>query len=66
MDEASARLVELMAEARERARQLRAEDRADEALEVEKLAERWDRVAQGELFPSGAVSVLPSEPNWWN
>jgi thiamine monophosphate synthase len=66
MDEAKARLVELVAEAKMRALQLRIDDRDDEALEVEKLVERWEPVARGELFPYGAVSVLPSGPNWWN
>ena len=44
--------------ARTRAEQLRAEDHAKEELEVEKLAQRWEPVARGELFPYGAVSVL--------
>jgi hypothetical protein len=66
MNEARAKLAGLVAEAREHARQLRAEDRIDEALEAEKLAQRWGPVARGELFPYGKVSVLPSWPNWWN
>jgi hypothetical protein len=66
MDEASAGLAELVAEARERARQLRADGRIEEAREVEKLVQRWEPVVRGELLPYGAVSVLPSWPNWWN
>jgi len=66
MDEASARLGELVAEAKMRALQLRVDDRDEEAREVEKLVERWEPVARGELFPYGRVSVLPSWPNWWN
>lgn len=66
MDEESASLAELVAEARLRARQLRIDDRDDEAREVEKLVERWAPVARGEVFPYGRVSVLPSGPNWWN
>ena len=52
MAEASARLVELVAEARERARQLRAEDHAKEQLEVEKLAERWGLSPGASCFPT--------------
>jgi hypothetical protein len=66
MDEAKARLVELVAEAKMRAIQLRIDDRDEEALEVEKLVPWWEPVARGEMFPYGKVSVLPSWPNWWN
>ncbi len=64
--EETSNLAELMAEARERIRQLRAEGRADEARRVEMVANRWEPIARGELFPHGAVSVLRSDPNWWN
>ena len=43
MDEASAGLAELVAGAPQRSRQRGADGRADEALKVESLAERWGR-----------------------
>ena len=55
-------LVELVAEARKRAEQLRAEDRAEEALEVEKLAATVGACRPGRAVPYGAVSVLSSWP----
>ena len=53
--EETSNLAELMAEARERVRQLRAEGRVEEARRVETLANRWEPIARGELFPYGGT-----------
>lgn len=66
MDEEPSGLADLLAEVRERANQLRTEGRTDEARDLERLADHWEPVARGQMFPYGAVNVLPSGPNWWN
>ena len=66
MAEASARLVELVAEGSRASQAAPRRGSCRRGAGGRETGGTVGPVARGELFHYGVVSVFPSEPNWWN